>query len=215
MPRPANSDLRERRRCRPRRMVVVFMRAPRFGRVKSRLAADIGSLAAWQFYRRTSRRLLRRLERDPTWSLVIAWAEPLPEPGAPRRAADFWQGPGDIGERMQRCLQMAGPGSVVLLGADIPSVRARHIRQAFAVLRAAPLVFGPARDGGFWLVGARNSERLPRPLFAAEVRWSSPNTLADVTRSLKQPFALTEELADVDYGADLPSPGSLTGFPGR
>ena len=72
------------------------------------------------------------------------------------------------------------PGQVVLIGSDIPDVAASHIDAAFRLLGASDLVFGPARDGGFWLIGGR---RLPRGLFAA-VRWSSPHALADTLRNV-------------------------------
>ena len=203
------------RRARRSRTVVVFMRAPVLGRVKSRLARDIGAIAAWQFYKRSSQRLVRRLEREPTWSVTIAWAEPPSASQRQRRPCDVWQGSGDIGRRMERCLRLALPGPVVLLGADIPGVRAGHIRNAFRALQRAPLVFGPAGDGGFWLVGARNGRQLPRPLFGPGIRWSSAQTLCDVSERLRLPHALTDTLDDVDYAADLPASDSLTGFPGR
>lgn len=203
------------RRARLQRTVIVFMRAPVLGRVKSRLAREIGTVAAWQFYRRTSRRLLRRLEAEPSWVVRVAWAEPPSAAVLRNRPLDFWQGSGDIGQRMEQSLRHAPPGPVVLLGADIPGVRRAHIRSAFARFGEAPLVFGPARDGGFWLVGARNSRRLPRRLFGPGIRWSTPHTLHDVCGQLRQPYALADTLADVDYAADMPPPDSLTGFPGR
>ncbi len=196
------------------RTVIVFMRQPVLGRVKTRLAREVGSLAAWQFYRRASARLLRRLRGDPSWQTVIAWAT-APEPRALFRPGDLLQGSGDIGTRMERCLSGAPPGPVVLIGSDIPAVRAHHIRRAFECLGKAPLVFGPAADGGFWLIGARSPAHLPRPLFAPSVRWSGPHTLADTLAGLRGPVALADTLADVDRAADLPPPISLTGFPGR
>jgi uncharacterized protein len=196
------------------RTVIVFMRQPMLGRVKTRLARETGSLAAWQFYRRASDRLLRRLRADPKWRIVIAWAAP-PQPRALFRPGDLLQGAGDIGTRMARCLRAAPPGPVVLIGSDIPEVRTRHVRAAIRALERAPLVFGPATDGGFWLVGARSPAHLPRPLFAATIRWSSPQTLADTLAGLNRPAALADTLADVDHAVDLPPPESLTGFPGR
>lgn len=202
------------KQARTPRTVIVFMRQPVLGRVKTRLAREVGSLAAWQFYRRASTRLLRRLRADASWRVVVAWAE-VPEPRALMRPGDMVQGPGDIGERMERCLRAAPQGPVLLLGSDIPDVRAMHIRRAFRALEQAPLVFGPAKDGGFWLVGARSPALLPRPLFAEGVRWSSVETLADVLAGLCCDVALADILADVDHAADLPPHGMLTGFPGR
>ena len=201
------------RRARTPRTVIVFMRQPVLGRVKTRLARQTGSMVAWQFYRRASARLLRRLRADPSWQVAIAWAA-MPEPTALFGPEDLLQGRGSIGVRMERSLRAAPPGPVVLLGSDIPGVRARHIRHAFKALARAPLVFGPAADGGFWLVGARSPAHLPRPLFAPDIRWSGPHTLADTLAGLHRPVVLADTLADMDHAADLPPPASLTGFPG-
>jgi glycosyltransferase A (GT-A) superfamily protein (DUF2064 family) len=116
----------------------------------------------------------------------------------PRAAALRPQGKGDLGVRMRRALASCPPGSVVLIGADIPAVEARHIADAFRLLGKHDLVFGPAADGGFWLVGARRSPRLP-PLFGP-VRWSGPHALTDALGNLPRwvSVGLAARLADVD-----------------
>src|SRR5438270_756285 len=83
----------------------------------------------------------------------------------------FHQGGGDLGARMRRALAACPPGPVVLVGSDIPALAPAHIAEAFGLLGHCELVFGPTGDGGFWLVGARRSPRLP-PLFGP-VRWST------------------------------------------
>ena len=60
--------------ARPARHVVVFVKAPRLGQVKSRLAAGIGALPALRFYRQTAAHVLRHLARDPRWRTLIAVA---------------------------------------------------------------------------------------------------------------------------------------------
>jgi rSAM/selenodomain-associated transferase 1 len=184
--------------------LILFVRAPRLGGGKSRLARGIGALAALRFERAMLALLLRRLGGDRRWRLRLAVT-----PDRAVRRARHWrqgiaalgQGPGDLGRRMDRALRAAPPGPVVLVGADIPALRARHIAAAFRLLGRHDLVFGPARDGGFWLVGARRRPRLP-PLFA-KVRWSSPyalaDTLAGLPRGVSVGFAPT--LEDVDDGA--------------
>jgi glycosyltransferase A (GT-A) superfamily protein (DUF2064 family) len=101
---------------------------------------------------------------------------------------------------MRRALETCRPGQVVLVGADIPALGARHAAGAFRLLGSHDLVFGPAADGGFWLVGARHPRRLP-PLFA-RVRWSGPDaltdTLAGLPRRIKVGYAA--RLEDVDDG---------------
>jgi rSAM/selenodomain-associated transferase 1 len=188
----------------PRRYLVLFVRAPRLGGGKRRLAQDIGAVAALRFERAMLGLLGRRLGHDRRWRLRLAVT-----PDRARRARRLWprgapvvgQGRGDLGERMRRALAACPPGPAVLIGADIPGVAAAHIAAAFRLLGRYDLVFGPAEDGGFWLVGARRSAALP-PLFGA-VRWSGPQALADVLANLppRVSVGLAARLADVDDGA--------------
>jgi glycosyltransferase A (GT-A) superfamily protein (DUF2064 family) len=102
---------------------------------------------------------------------------------------------------MRRALAACPPGPAVLIGADIPALGPEHIAEAFRLLGKHDLVFGPAADGGFWLVGARRSPRLP-PLFG-QVRWSSPHALQDALVNLprKVSVGFAARLKDVDDGA--------------
>jgi hypothetical protein len=187
-----------------RRTLVLFVRAPLLGSGKRRLAHDIGDVAAVQFERSMIALLLRRLAKDRRWRLRIAMT-----PDKDRRRARHWcreveavgQGAGDLGIRMRRVLETCRPGPVVLVGADIPALDARHVAAAFHLLGSHDLVFGPAEDGGFWLVGARHPRRMP-PLFE-RVRWSGPDALADTLAGLPRQVRVgyAEQLEDVDDGA--------------
>jgi hypothetical protein len=173
--------------------LVIFLKAPRFGAVKTRLARDIGELAAWRFYRATSARTVRRLA-DPRWEQALAIT-----PDRARAGRMVGQGGGDLGARMFRALALR-PWTV-LVGSDIPALDRGHVQSAFRALAAgADLVFGPAADGGFWLVGARR--RPPRGLFAG-ARWSTAHALQDVLGNVPPhaKVALVERLHDVDDGA--------------
>ena len=188
------------------RHLVLFVRAPRLGVGKRRLAAEIGDSAALRFERAMLALLERRLGRDRRWRLRLAVT-----PGRsmtrkrlwPRSAAVGSQGSGDIGMRMRRALIACPPGPAVLIGGDIPAVEARHIAEAFRLVEKHDLVFGPAADGGFWLVGARRSPRLP-PLFG-EVRWSGPHALADALGNLPRQVSVgfAARLEDVDDAETL------------
>jgi uncharacterized protein len=184
-----------------RRHLILFVRAPSLGTGKRRLAREIGDVAALRFERLMIARLLRRLARDRRWRLRIAVT-----PDRARQRARYWQsgidafaqGKGDLGLRMRRALSACPPGRVVLVGADIPALAARHIWAAFSLLGTHDLVFGPAEDGGFWLVGVRHPQQLPR-LFQ-QVRWSSPYALADTLAGLPQGMTagFVDRLEDVD-----------------
>jgi len=187
---------------RPDRHLVVFLRAPQLGRVKSRLAAGIGGLAALQFYRRATERLLRTLGRDRRWRCHLALTPDRAARGPrPWHVRGFYraQGRGDLGERMARVFRSLPPGPAVIIGSDIPAITSAHVVAAFAKLGASEAVFGPAADGGYWLVGLRRRPRLPRHLFAG-VRWSSVHALADTLAGLPRGLsvAMLETLEDID-----------------
>ena len=186
-----------------------MVKEPRPGRVKTRLAGDIGTVPAAWWYRHNCARLLRRLA-DRRWRLRLAVS-----PDSAGMRSRVWpaglsrmpQGEGDLGARMLRCLGRAR-GPAVLVGSDIPGLGPAHVARAFRALGGADMVFGPALDGGFWLVGARHPQRLPRGLFAG-VPWSGPQVLEEVRAGIPGlTVALADRLADVDRAQDL---ASLTG----
>ncbi|HHI81795.1 MAG TPA: glycosyltransferase [Rhizobiales bacterium] len=190
---------------------------PVAGAVKSRLAKDIGVMGATRFYRTVMAQTIRRLAGDPRWQTRLA-VSPATAPGDavwPRNVLCEAQSAGGLGQRMQHILDSARPGPVVIIGTDIPGISRRDIARAFFLLGENDVVFGPASDGGYWLVGARRSPKVP-DLFG-NVRWSGEHALADTLRNadgLKVGFAAQK--TDVDCGADLAGlagrlPGMFTG----
>jgi rSAM/selenodomain-associated transferase 1 len=185
--------------------VVVFAKAPAMGRVKTRLAREVGALTALRFHRHSTERLLRVIAADRRWRLWLAIA--------PDRAAAgprFWriaaprlpQGLGDLGRRMRRPIERLPPGPVVIVGSDIPSIERRHVAAAFAALGRHDFVLGPASDGGYWLVGTRR--RRVAPGLFRNVRWSTAHALADTLAGMAgRSVALLEVLDDVDDAASL------------
>jgi rSAM/selenodomain-associated transferase 1 len=187
--------------ARPRNHLVIFLKAPQRGAVKTRLARAIGRAAAWRFYRDTSDKLIRDLRDDPRWTV---WLAVTPDGFA--REGRFWpldvprlpQGRGDLGVRMARPFRYLPPGPVVVVGSDIPDLRRRHVAQAFRLLRRVDVVFGPARDGGYWLIGHRRRPFVPS-LFK-DVSWSTEHALAQ-TRANVPAWHTVEQLEmleDVD-----------------
>jgi rSAM/selenodomain-associated transferase 1 len=188
------------------RHLVIFARAPRLGAVKRRLARDVGALAAWRFHRETTGTLLHRLGRDPRWT---TWLAVTPDRWA-RQGRGLWrtpvrrlaQGPGDLGARMGWVFERLPPGPVVIVGSDVPGITPAAIARAFRRLGNHDWVLGPARDGGYWLIGARRRPVLRLPFQG--VRWGSPHARADTLANLQgHKVALLEPLDDVDTGTDL------------
>lgn len=189
-----------------RRHLVILARRPEHGRVKTRLAAVIGPGAALAIYRHLLGRTLRRLGADPRWTTVIAATPPAEarRPGRWTRGLPvIAQENGDIGRRMAAAMAAMPPGPVVLVGSDIPGIGRHHVAEAFRALRDHDAVFGPAEDGGFWLVGLAPATRGVR-LFE-NVRWSSEHALGDTLAGLPRDcrVALVATLADLDDAADL------------
>ena len=113
------------------------------------------------------------------------------------------QGRGDLGDRMGRLMRGMPPGPVCIIGGDIPGIRRAHIARSFAALGGHDAVFGPAPDGGYWLVGLKRANPLPPTLFH-NVRWSSEHALADSIASLPgKRIAQVATLNDVDTAKDL------------
>lgn len=186
-------------------VLIIMARAPRFGAVKTRLAKDIGPLNAWRFYRNTLRTTSQRLGRDPrwhTWLQITPDRDLTPYQQWPDSYGLMTQGRGDIGRRMERGLTAFPRGvPVVLIGSDIPGVTADHIQRAFQALNASDVVFGPATDGGYWLVGFANRRGVRQPF--ANVRWSSAHALKDSGGNFTgRRMALIDELSDVDHGVE-------------
>ena len=185
------------------RHLAIFLKEPRLGRAKARLARDVGHGEAWLFYRRLVRSVLPPLARDARWS---AWLATTPDGWQAREP--FWpialprlkQGQGDVGQRMLRVFRRLPPGPAIIVGSDIPDLAPAHVARGFAALGSADMVLGPAEDGGYWLIGLSARARRIDPFHG--VRWSSPWALADTERALPAGLrlALVDRLADVDDG---------------
>jgi glycosyltransferase A (GT-A) superfamily protein (DUF2064 family) len=153
---------------------------------------------------------LRRIE-DPRWQVVLAVApdtQGLSSRIWPAHLPRLAQGSGDLGARMARILHGFPAGPVCIIGADIPGITRARVAEAFAALGDYEAVFGPAPDGGYWLIGMKRVRR-PAPGILKGVRWSSEHALADSAASLgigslgAARIARVATLRDVDTVDDL------------
>ncbi|WP_428541119.1 TIGR04282 family arsenosugar biosynthesis glycosyltransferase [Profundibacter sp.] len=182
-----------------------MVKEPRAGRVKTRLGRDIGMVSAAWWFRHSVDRLLRNVS-DPRWDLLLAVspdAEGLRSRVWPEHLQRIPQRRGDLGQRMAHLLALPQKGPVVIIGGDIPGVRRHHIADAFAKLGSNRAVFGPATDGGYWLVGLKRTTPPPRQMFKS-VRWSTEHALADTLATMPgYAPAYAATLQDVNTAADL------------
>ena len=186
--------------------LVVFLKAPRPGLVKTRLAQTIGAEAASAAYRRLVERVLGQLSSLPSVELRFAPDEarseilPWLQPGW--HAAP--QGRGDLGERLSRAFAeafAAGAARVVVIGSDCPEVTAADVQAAWAALAQHDLVLGPAMDGGYWLMGLR----APEPRLFAGLQWSTSRVRQETLERAEAAglsHVLLRPLHDVDTEAD-------------
>jgi rSAM/selenodomain-associated transferase 1 len=161
--------------------VLVYLKYPEPGRVKTRLAATAGADAAAELYRGWVGVVLGRLQPlRPAVSIIGAIDGAAPEAFAGWESlVDAWwqQPPGDLGCRLDAGFKHAHAtgGPVLAIGTDCLEIEPDVIREAFAVLRYRDAVFGPTRDGGYYLVGTAGH----LAGFFDSIRWSSPDTLRD------------------------------------
>lgn len=180
--------------------LIIFARALRLGTVKRRLARGVGDRATLRLYRGGLDALCRAVGRDRRWRTVLCATPDGARCRWPRGVdAVLPQGRGDLGRRLHRAT--LPHRRVVVVGSDIPGIRAGDVAAAFRALRAGRACFGPAADGGYWLVGLPPS-RPARP-FAA-VRWSTEHALADTRANFRgRRVTILRELRDMDTAADL------------
>ena len=187
---------------RQKHLLIVFVKAPRVGTVKTRLAQQIGAKAACDAYQQLVRAVLNRIDSLHHVQLRYNPDDAASEIAQWRRRT--WtlspQGVGDLGERLAGAFAesfAAGASRVVVIGSDCPWLSAADIEEAWNDLETHDLVLGPARDGGYWLVGLRG----PSPELFSDISWSSETVLAQTiqrARARELRVRLLRELRDVD-----------------
>ncbi len=175
-------------RKKPERTLIVFAKAPRPGRVKTRLAPLLGAAGAARLHARLVERALDTAVAARCGRVELHCAPGVRHPffaalarrhGLTLRA----QGRGDLGARMHRAFERAlrAAGAAVLIGSDCPALRPADLRAAMRALGdGADAVLAPAEDGGYALIGLR---RASRRVFA-RVAWGGPDVLARTRRRL-------------------------------
>lgn len=186
--------------------LIVFLKAPRPGTVKTRLAQTAGAERACAIYREMVETVLTSLGPVRQVTLCFAPDDAEDEIKPWRRAgwAAAPQGDGDLGERLHRAFASAfaaGAERVVIIGSDCPEVRSSDVRAAWQELRSFDLVAGPAADGGYWLIGLR----APQPELFRDIAWSSDQVLGQTlarAKALGLRIQLLRILTDIDTEAD-------------
>lgn len=196
--------------------LIVFTRFPQPGSTKTRLIPALGAQGAAAMQRCMTENLMawvKHLCRERPVSVEIRYAGS--ENGHLRHwlGEDYLYAPqaaGDLGQRMQQAMteaQRAGARRTILVGSDIPGLTSAVMHRAFDLLHKRPLVFGPALDGGYYLVGMDCSvDQAQSQAVFENMVWSRADVLQKtlqkaVLAGLK--WHLVDRLGDVDEPRDL------------
>lgn len=186
-----------------KQLLIVFVKNIKLGKVKTRLAKTIGDEAAFEIYKE----LVAITEKATTtldFDKVIYFSDTVVDTKWKNTEKKVQFGV-DLGARMQNAFVdgfILGYESIVLIGSDLPEISKDIILKAFDALQYSDTVFGPAQDGGYYLIGMNtihNTVFENRP-------WSQPNLLEVTLAELKQNrtnFSLLETLNDIDTYEDL------------
>lgn len=191
----------------PGTQLIIFVKAPRAGFVKTRLAATVGSETALETYETLVEIITTNLRSVRNVDLHFAPADAGQE--VARWLQDGWtsspQTDGDLGKKLKAAFRQAfdqGFERVLIIGSDCPYVEPADISAAESELEKNDVVLGPATDGGYWLVGLKV---LASELFE-NINWSTESVLQETlsqAKSAKLTVGQIRELSDVDNVADL------------
>jgi hypothetical protein len=185
--------------------LIIFVKNPELGKVKTRLAKDVGDIKALEVYRHLLHITKHACEGMNCSRNVFYSERIIDDDWDTDRFDKFVQIGSDLGDRMQNAMEQAfalGARKAVIIGSDCPQITKRVIDEAFEKLDAHDAVIGPASDGGYYLIGLRSLH----PQLFMNKRWSTETVLSDTVQDLKDgglTFFLLEELSDIDSKDDL------------
>lgn len=184
-------------------LVIVFAKNPELGKCKTRLAKSIGDEKALEVYKtllRHTAETLTEVEADR----VVFYSETIQQ-------QDLWdddffqkqvQIEGHLGKKMQAAFEWGfsqGYSKICIVGSDLMDLKATDLNQAFLKLESHDAVFGPANDGGFYLMGMT---RLYPKAFLNKA-WSTESVLEETLKDLKRlQIAFLKPKTDIDYVED-------------
>jgi rSAM/selenodomain-associated transferase 2/rSAM/selenodomain-associated transferase 1 len=196
--------------------LIVFTRYPEPGTTKTRLIPLIGAEGAADLQRKMTEHTMLQVKRVSTrreLSIEIRYH------GGDKNLMQNWlgqdfgyrpQGSGDLGRRMKRSLEdafRAGATEAVIIGTDIPEITEGIIQKSFDALKLKNLVLGPAKDGGYYLIGLqKNSLSKAIPDLFTGINWGAGDVFEKTIKIAKDSglsFTLLDVLKDVDHPEDL------------
>lgn len=178
--------------------IIILARYPELGKVKSRLAKEIGEEKALEIYRLMLQKTIDEVEAS-SLNYIFHWS------GAAESFSFLPQGipqvEGDLGEKMWGAIQdQIQP--VIIIGTDCPDLNSTILNQASSLLLTNDIVFGPAHDGGYYLIAMK----IPSKKLLEGILWSTSSVLQESIKICNREgltFGLLPTLNDVDEKKDL------------
>jgi hypothetical protein len=196
--------------------LIVFVKFPEPGKVKTRIARELGAERAAEIYEQMAKSVIANVSLSDTYGTVIYFDPPERE-----KDVRAWLGTGNssyepqsggtIGDRMSDAFERvfsSGAEKAVLIGTDVPDIYAHTVTAAFDLLRETDVVIGPASDGGYYLIGLKNFE----PYLFSGIEWGTTLVLEQTLDRIKKKdlgYKQLDTLKDVDTVDDI-SPELLT-----
>lgn len=189
--------------------LILFLKYPERGKIKTRLAADLADDVVYELYKCFLADIAATTRQIRAQTIIVhlgpnqANFEDFPDVQCLRQRGD------DIGERMFFALKDTfshGFERCVLMGSDSPDLPTDIIHSAFDHLNLADVVLGPSTDGGYYLIGC-NKTTLCRSLFAG-ISWSTANVLPETQSRINKAglkAVLLDQWPDIDDIDDLKS----------
>lgn len=186
-------------------LLIVFIKNPQKGRVKTRLAQSVGEERALEIYKKLLDHT-RKAARDVAVNKQVWYSQFIPENDAwdKARFEKKLQKGGNLGERMQHAFREAFAedySKIVIIGSDCAEITAEVIGQAYRKLEDYDLVVGPSADGGYYLLGMNYFY----PELFDDIAWSTSDVLSATlakAEKLNLSLALLPKLNDVDNRKD-------------
>ncbi|RYF66193.1 MAG: glycosyltransferase [Cytophagaceae bacterium] len=183
--------------------LIIFVKNPIPGTVKTRIARTVGAEKATEVYRHLVQ-YTQQITRSGPWEKTVYYADFINPDDGWNGYGKFQQVGDNLGERMANAFRErfeAGAEKVVIIGSDCLTITEEHLISAFAALDEADVIIGPATDGGYYLLGMK---QLSMPLFE-NMPWSQPGLQLLTEQAILQQgltFERLEELTDIDEWSD-------------
>lgn len=191
-------------------LLMIFVKNPILGTAKTRLAASVGDEKALKIYKFLLQHTAQVLSQTEGIDCRILYSTHVEK-------ADMFdnshfqktiQRQGELGEKMFTAFQQAfddGYQHIAIIGSDCYELNATILQEAFEALQTKDFVIGPAKDGGYYLMGMNQLE----PTVFQHKKWSTDRVYQDTIvdlEVLRYKYAVLPTLSDIDYLEDLPSP---------